>query len=37
MDIGKAQTVNVFLFDESGKKIGKNILGMRSQMVTVTD
>ena len=37
MDIGKAQTVKVFLFDESGKKIGKNILGMRSQMVTVTD
>jgi len=37
MDIGKAQTVNVFLFDESGKKIGKNILGMRSEMVTVTD
>tara|TARA_Y100000385_G_scaffold290160_1_gene362142 strand:+ start:1174 stop:2502 length:1329 start_codon:yes stop_codon:yes gene_type:complete len=37
MDIGKAQTVNVFLFDEGGKKIGKNWLGMRSQMVSVKD
>ncbi len=37
MDIGKAKTVNVFLFDEGGKKIGKNILGMRSQMVSVKD
>ena len=37
MDIGKAQTVKVFLFDEDGKKIGKNWLGMRSQMVSVKD
>jgi hypothetical protein len=37
MDIGLPQKVNVFLFDEDGKKIGKNILGMRSQMVTVKD
>lgn len=37
MDIGKAKTVNVFLFDEDGKKIGKNILEMRSQMVSVKD
>ena len=37
MPIGKEQIVNVFLFDEDGKKIGKNILGMRSEMVTVKD
>ena len=37
MDIGKAKTVNVFLFDKDGKKIGKNILEMRSQMVSVKD
>ena len=37
MDIGKSKKVNVFLFDDSGKNIGKNILGMRSEMVTVTD
>lgn len=37
MDIGEPQKVNVFLFDESGKKIGKNILEMRSQMVSVKD
>jgi len=34
---GKAQEVKVFLFDDDGKKIGKNILEMRSQMVTVKD
>lgn len=34
---GKAQQVKVFLFDEDGKKIGKNILGMRSEMVSVKD
>jgi hypothetical protein len=37
MPIGEEQKVSVFLFDEDGKKLGKNILGMRSQMVTVKD
>ena len=34
---GKAQKVDVFLKDEDGKKIGKNVLGLRSEMVTVKD
>jgi hypothetical protein len=34
---GEAQEVKVFLFDDDGKKIGKNILEMRSQMLPVKD
>ena len=37
MDIGEPQKVNVFLFDKDNKNIGKNYLGMRSQMVSVKD